>query len=87
MAGTTNDMSLIKQVLLLKQAGYPNRCASHKLTIDEETLNGYANTVKADRWNISKLLEIDAPELDRMFHVGEPAYTDRRMRKFQSLQL
>ena len=40
------------------------------------------NTVKANGWNISDLLEIDDPELERMFHAGSPAYTDRRMEEF-----
>lgn len=82
MAGTTKDMSLIKQVLQLKQAGESNRGISRKLPIDKETVNGYVNTVKANGWNISDLLEIDDPELERMFHAGSPAYTDRRMEEF-----
>ena len=82
MAGTTKDMSLIKQVLQLKQAGESNRGVSRKLPIDKETVNGYVNTVKANGWNISDLLEIDGPELERMFHAGSPAYTDRRMEEF-----
>ena len=75
-------MSLIKQVLQLKQAGESNRGVSRKLPIDKETVNGYVNTVKANGWNISDLLEIDDPELERMFHAGSPAYTDRRMEEF-----
>ena len=86
MAGTTKDMSLIKQVLQLKQAGESNRGVSRKLPIDKETVNGYVNTVKANGWNIDDLLEIDDPELERMFHAGSPAYTDRRMEEFLSLQ-
>ena len=82
MAGTTKDMSLIKQVLQLKQTGEFNRGVSRKLPIDKETVNGYVNTVKANSWNISDLLEIDDPELERMFHAGAPAYTDRRMEEF-----
>ena len=80
MAGTTKDMSLIKQVLQLKQAG-----ESNKLPIDKETVNNYVNTVKSNGWDISELLEIDDPELERMFHAGSPAYTDRRMQEFLSL--
>lgn len=64
MAGTTKDMSLIKQVLQLKQTGESNRGVSRKLPIDKETVNGYVNTVKANGWNISDLLEIDDPELE-----------------------
>lgn len=85
MAGTTKDMSLIKQVLQLKLAGESNRGVSRKLPIDKETVNGYVNTVKTNGWNISDLLEIDDPELERMFHAGFSAYTDRRMEEFLSL--
>lgn len=85
MAGTTKDMSLIKQVLQLKQTGESNRGVSRKLPIDKETVNGYVNTVKANGWDISELLEIDDPELERMFHAGSPAYTDKRMQEFLSL--
>ena len=85
MAGTTKDMSLIKQVLQLKQAGESNRGVSRKLPIDKETVNNYVNTVKSNGWDISELLEIDDPELERMFHAGSPAYTDRRMQEFLSL--
>lgn len=43
------------------------------------------NTVKTNGWNISKLFEIDDSELERMFHAGSPAYTDKRMEEFLSL--
>lgn len=43
------------------------------------------NTVKTNGWNISKLLESDDSELERMFHAGSPAYTDKRMEEFLSL--
>ena len=61
MAGTTKDMSLIKQVLQLKQAGESNRGISRKLPIDKETVNGYVNTVKANGWNISDPLRLTIP--------------------------
>lgn len=61
MAGTTKDMSLIKQVLQLKQAGESNRGVSRKLPIDKETVNGYVNTVKANGWNKSQRMEHQRP--------------------------
>ena len=82
MAGTTKDMSLIKQVLQLKQVGESNRGVSRKLPIDKETVNGYVNTIKANSRNISYLLEINNPELERRFHTGSPAYTGSRMEEF-----
>lgn len=46
MAGTVKDMSLIKQVLQLKQLGESNRGVSRKLKINKETVNNYIRMVK-----------------------------------------
>ena len=82
MAGSVKQMSIIKQVLLLKQRGESNRGIARKLPINKETVNGYMQTVKANGWRIDDLLEVDDPELERMFHAGSPAYTDERMAEF-----
>ena len=85
MAGTVKEMSLIKQVLQLKQQGESNRGIARKLSINKETVNGYMNTIDANGWDIGELLKIDNPELERMFHAGSPAYTDARMKEFLRL--
>lgn len=82
MAGTVKDMSLIKQVLQLKQLGESNRGISRKLPIDKETVNGYVKTLASNGWSIDELLGKDDPELERMFHAGTPAYSDPRMSDF-----
>lgn len=82
MAGTTKDMSLIKQVLQLKELGESNRGISRKLPINKETVNGYINMMKANGWQTDDLLQMEDPELERMFHAGSPAYTDKRMEDF-----
>ena len=41
MAGTVKEMSLIKQVLQLKQLGESNRGIARRLPINKETVNGY----------------------------------------------
>ena len=82
MAGTVKDMSLIKQVLQLKQLGESNRGISRKLPIDKETVNGYVNTMTRNGWSIDELLAKEDPELERMFHAGSPAYSDPRMTDF-----
>lgn len=82
MAGTVKDMSLIKQVLQLKQLGESNRGISRKLPIDKETVNGYVRTLTASGWQIDDLLRMEDPELERMFHAGSPAYSDPRMTDF-----
>ena len=75
MAGTVKDMSLIKQVLQLKQLGESNRGISRKLPIDKETVNIYVRTMRANGWGVDELLRKDDPELERMFHAGSPAYS------------
>ena len=82
MAGSVKDMSLIKQVLQLKQLGESNRGISRKLPIDKETVNNYVRTLRANGWDIDELLRKDDPELERMFHAGSPAYSDPRMTDF-----
>ena len=85
MAGTVKEMSLIKQVLQLKQLGESNRGIARRLPINKETVNGYMNTIETNGWDIGELLKIDDPELERMFHAGSPAYTDARMKEFLRL--
>ena len=55
MAGTVKDMSLIKQVLQLKQLGESNRGISRKLSINKETVNIYVRTMRANGWSIDEL--------------------------------
>ena len=76
MAGTVKDMSLIKQVLQLKQLGESNRGISRKLPIGKEIVNGYVNTMTRNGWSTDGLLAKEDPELERMFHAGSPAYSD-----------
>lgn len=84
MAGTVKDMSLIKQVLQLKQLGESNRGVSRKLKINKETVNNYMRMVKDNGWTYDGLLSKDDPELERLFHAGSPAYSDPRMADFLS---
>ena len=85
MAGTVKEMSLIKQVLQLKQRGESNRGIARQLPINKGTVNGYMQVLDANGWQIEELLKLDDPELERMFHAGSPAYTDVRMEEFLRL--
>lgn len=82
MAGTIKDMSLIKQVIQLKQLGESNRGVSRKLSINKETVNGYVKTIQCNGWDYDELLSKDDPELERLFHANSPAYSDPRMADF-----
>lgn len=84
MAGKIKDMSLIKQVIQLKQLGESNRGISRKLSINKETVNNYVKTIQLNNWTYEELLDKEDPELDRMFHAGHPAYSDPRMDYFLS---
>ena len=90
MAGKTKEMSLIKQVIQLKMLGRSNRGIARELreageVIDKGTVNGYMKTVERNGWELGWLLTKEDPELERMFHAGSPAYTDRRMEEFLEL--
>ena len=82
MAGTVKEMSLIKQVLQLKQRGESNRGIARQLPINKDTVNGYMQTIEANGWKMEDLLQMDDPVLEGMFHAGSPAYTDERMKEF-----
>lgn len=84
MAGKIKDMSLIKQVIQLKQLGESNRGISRKLSINKETVNNYVKIIRLNNWTYEELLGKEDPELDRMFHAGNPAYSDPRMDYFLS---
>ena len=75
-------MSLIKQVIQLKQLGESNRGVSRKLSINKGTVNAYVNIIQCNGFNYDELLSKDDPELDRLFHAGSPAYSDPRMADF-----
>ena len=54
-AVTVKDMSLLKQVLQLKQLGESNRGISRKLSINKETVNIYVRTMRVNGWSIEEL--------------------------------
>lgn len=85
MAGKIKDMSLIKQVLQLKERGESNRGIARQLPINKETVGSYMQTIKENGWKIKDLLKLDDPVLEKMLHAGSPAYTDERMEEFLKL--
>lgn len=82
MAGTIKEMSLIKQILQLKQQGESNRSIARKLPINKDTVNRYLKTITENKWSIEELLALDDPVLEYKFHAGSPAYSDERMQVF-----
>ncbi len=82
MAGTAKEMSLIKQILQLKQQGESNRSISRMPPTSKDTVNNYVNIIRENGWSIDELLGLDDPVLDYKFHAGSPAYADERMQVF-----
>jgi len=82
MAGIPTPMSKIKQILLLKKQGISNREVARMEGIDKETVNIYVKFINDNHLIIDELLKKDEPELDHIFHAGNPAYTDERMKDF-----
>lgn len=83
MAGTTKDMSKIRQFLIRKRQGLSNRKASEGL-MNKETANRYARLAAADPLGLDGLLALDDPVLEFHFNKGNPAYCDERFEHFKS---
>ena len=75
-------MSKIKQCLLQKKQGYSNREIAEDQTLNPKTVNRYFRFIREHHLSIDELYEKEEPELDRIFHAGNPAYADPRMEVF-----
>lgn len=84
MAGTTKEMSTIKQVLRYHLEGISNRKTAQLVGLNKETVNKYVNIAKADSMTIKELLKLDDPILEGRFRGGNPAYTDARFEDFKN---
>ena len=85
MAGTIIDMSRIKQLLQLKKAGVSNRQIARDLKMSRDKANEYVSRAENDPLGIDGLLKLEDPVLERRFHPGNPAYSDKRMDTFLRL--
>lgn len=82
MAGKIIDMSTIKQILQLSLTGLSNRQIAKELHISRDKVNEYVSVAGKDTLGITGLIKIDDPVLERRFHPGNPAYSDKRMDTF-----
>ena len=85
MAGTTKEMSTIKQVLRYHLDGVSNRKTAKIVGLNKETVNKYVNKTKSDPLSIEELIRLDDPILERRLLGGNPAYTDHRFEKFKEI--
>ena len=85
MAGTTTEMSKIRQIIQhLKHGKVSNRKMADILGINKETVNNYVRKIKADSKSLEELLEMEDPELEHRFKGGSPAYVeDAKFKEFQ----
>ena len=82
MAGKTISMSDFKQAILLKQQGMSNRRIAQLLGINKETVNNKFAFIRNAGLSPDALLKLDDPELEKVFHGGHSAVTDRRHEHF-----
>ena len=85
MAGTTTEMSKIRQIIQhLRHGKVSNRRMADILDINKETVNNYVRKIKADSLSLDELLAMEDPELEHRFKGGNPAYVDDpKFKEFQ----
>ena len=84
-------MSLIKQVLQLKQRGESNRGIARQLPINKETVNGYMQIID-DRYNRKALILASQPPVADWYNVFQSeliaeACLDRIVHKSKKFEL
>lgn len=84
MAGTPISMSDFKQAILLKKQGVSNRKIAAQLGINKETVNNKFAFIASRGLSFDELLKLDDPELEKVFHGGHSALTDKRHEHFLS---
>jgi transposase len=84
MAGKTTNMSQIKQLLMLQEQGKGIKTIARAIGVSKNTVKGYlqkldALSSKRDKpFTIQQLIHLPEPELEAIFHAGNPAYKDDR---------
>lgn len=84
MAGKTISMTNFKQAILLKKRGVSNREIARQLKISRDTVNEKFAYIKDKGFGYDTLLKMDDPELEKLFHPGHSAVTDKRHEDFLS---
>lgn len=71
-------MSQIKQLLRLHQEGKFKKEIARALGISKNTVKTYLEKLHSSGWQINDLLQKEDPELESLFHSGNPAYSQER---------
>lgn len=84
MAGTTTQMSKIKQILRYDQQGVSHRKIAKTVGVNRETVANYVRKSHADPMSLDQLLILDDFELEFRLKGGNPAYPEEeRFKEFQ----
>ncbi len=84
MAGKIKPMSQIKQLLRLHSQGMGKKAIARYLGISRNTVKSYLEKLPGVMMDITDLLALDDPELEKKFHQGNPAYKQERFDHFKS---
>jgi transposase len=76
MAGKTKRMSQIKQLLQLHEKGESIRSIGRILQMSRNTVKAYMSKLSIIGLSIAELLQLEDMELEKQFHVGNPAYKE-----------
>lgn len=78
MAGKPKSMSTIKQLLQLYKRGKSKKYIARSLGISRNTVKSYLDKLSHLDKDISELMQLENPELEKQFHTGNPAYKEDR---------
>jgi transposase len=78
MAGINKRMSQIKQLLQMHRMGMGRKQIAKALGVSKTTVKSYLDKVTGGGMDVSCLLAMDDPVLERQFHAGTPSYKDPR---------
>lgn len=84
MAGKIKPMNQIKQLLQLHKQGESKKAIARILNMSRNTVRAYLNTLATLDKDINTLLRLEAPELEKQFHAGNPAYKDNKYSQLKS---
>src|SRR5690606_40784952 len=84
MAGKPKLMSQIKQLLHLYKQGESKKSMARILGISRNTVKTYLSKLSSLEADIDELLALDDPVLEKQFHIGNPAYKDKRSEEHTS---
>lgn len=84
MAGKIKPMSQIKQLLRLHIQGTGKKSIARTLGISRNTVKSYLDKLPAIGMELEDLLSVEDPELEKLFHRGNPAYKQDRFTHFKS---